>query len=89
MRHQEAQYILNDIEYLEGWKLLLIPIDFEYSYLYWYFRDENGTRQSCRKWLIDLRTATSSDVIQTALRAVLDAQEHEVREAFRFKGVKV
>lgn len=88
MRHQEIQHLINDIRYLEGWELYLISINFEYAYMYWGFRDVEG-RQECRKWLITLRTATPSDILQTALRAAIDAQEHEVREQFRFKGKKI
>ena len=87
--HQDAQHLLNDVEYIKGWKLMWMPLSTTDSYMYWYFRDETGTRHNCRKWLIELPDATESDIIQTALRAVLDAAEHEVRETFRFKGKRI
>lgn len=88
--HQEAQHLLNDVEYLPGWKIFWESIDGDrYSSLQWVFRAEDNTRQYCRKWLIDLHEATPSDIVQTALRAALDAQEHEVRETFRFKGKRI
>ena len=90
--HQDAQHLLNDVEYLPGWKIFwerLTKDAYGYSTMQWNFRDETGARQYCRKWLIDLHDATPSDILQTALRAVIDAQEHEVRETFRFKGKKI
>ena len=41
-----------------------------------------------RKWLLSYHM-TRSEVVQTALKAVLTAQEHEVREGFRYKGLPV
>lgn len=38
-----------------------------------------------RKWLLS-EHMTGSEVIQTALKAVLTAEEHEAREAFMFSG---
>lgn len=40
---------------------------------------------SGRKWLLS-QHMTDSEVIQTALRATLDAMEHEVREHFTYQG---
>lgn len=42
-------------------------------------------RQSGRKWYVSAH-ATSGEVVQTALKAVLTAVEHEAREEFRYKG---
>jgi hypothetical protein len=39
-----------------------------------------------RKWLISLHS-TESEIVQTALKAVLTAEEHEAREAFLYDGV--
>jgi hypothetical protein len=41
--------------------------------------------QDGRKWLVS-RYSTTSEIVQTALKAVLAAQEHEVREGFRYRG---
>lgn len=38
-----------------------------------------------RKWRISAHM-TDSEIVQTALLAVLTAEEHEAREAFRYKG---
>jgi|CryGeyDrversion2_2_1046609.scaffolds.fasta_scaffold58243_2 hypothetical protein len=41
--------------------------------------------QSGRKWLISPHM-TKSEIVQTAFKAVLTAVEHEVRDAFKYKG---
>lgn len=42
-------------------------------------------RQYSRRWLIS-PAMTKSEIIQTAFKAVLTAEEHEVRESFTYKG---
>ncbi len=41
--------------------------------------------QGGRKWYVS-RHATIGEIVQTALKAVLTALEHEAREDFRYKG---
>lgn len=41
-----------------------------------------------RKWYIS-EYATDSEVVQTALLAALQFEEHEAREAFRFDGERI
>lgn len=45
----------------------------------------NLERQHGRKWLISPHM-TRSEIVQTALKAVLTAEEHEAREKFTYKG---
>ena len=45
----------------------------------------DGTIQRGRKWYVS-RFSTDGEVIQTALKAVLTALEHEARESFTYKG---
>jgi len=42
-------------------------------------------RQTGRKWYLS-PFMTKSEVVQTALKAVLTAEEHEARESFRYRG---
>jgi len=44
--------------------------------------------QSCRRWLLS-RHMTPSEIVGTALKAVITAEEHEAREQFRYKGEAV
>lgn len=46
---------------------------------------ESGVRQSCRKWILS-QWMTKSEIIQTAFKAVLAAEEHETREKFKYNG---
>jgi hypothetical protein len=46
---------------------------------------ETRTLQFSRKWYISC-FSTPSEVVHTAFKAVLTAEEHEVREAFCYKG---
>lgn len=41
-----------------------------------------------RKWLLS-RHMTDGEVIQTALKAIMTAEEHEIRERFKYKGQPV
>ncbi len=43
------------------------------------------TYQSCRKWFLSPHM-TKSEVIQTAFKAILGAEEHEARERFTYRG---
>lgn len=43
------------------------------------------TLQKTRKWLLS-QHMTESELIQTALKCVLTAIEHEAREQFKYKG---
>lgn len=87
----EARALLAGITYLPGWNLVSwVELDDELVnerlFMRWVFDDG---LQVCRTWVLNLATATKSDIVQTALRAALDAAEHEAREQFRFRGRKL
>lgn len=46
---------------------------------------DTAEKQHGRKWYISPH-ATRSEILQTALAAVLAFEEHEARECFRFRG---
>ncbi len=46
---------------------------------------DSGETWRGRKWLLS-QHMTEGEVVQTALMACLAAEEHEAREAFRYKG---
>lgn len=76
--------VLSAIEY-QGWAFMTETMG-EGLYLQVKFFD-NGI-QTGRKWYISTH-ATRSEVVQTALFAVLTALEHEAREAFTYRGVAI
>jgi hypothetical protein len=49
---------------------------------------EGGFMQTGRKWYVS-SYATQGEIVQTALKAILTAEEHEVRERFKYKGVAI
>lgn len=53
--------------------------------LYATFRAEDGKQWRSRKWYVSTHASTS-EVLQTALKCVLTAEEHETREAFLVDG---
>jgi len=44
--------------------------------------------QKGRKWMLS-KHMSKSEIIQTALKAVLTAEEHEIREQFKYRGKAV
>lgn len=53
------------------------------------FRDPiTGNTQKGRKWVISYHM-TKSEVVLTAFKAVITAEEHEARELFRYRGSKI
>lgn len=83
----QMQTILNDISY-KGWRFRAIrAIGCTYLQVYFEAPDtETGEilTQRGRKWLLSFHM-TPSELVTTALKAVLTAEEHETREAFRWR----
>jgi hypothetical protein len=51
-----------------------------------FFADDE--MQHCRKWQLSFHM-TPSEIVRTAWKAVLAAEEHEAAERFRYKGVMI
>lgn len=47
--------------------------------------NRGNLRHRCRKWRISPRS-TKSELVQTAFLAVRTAEEHEIRERFKYRG---
>lgn len=45
-------------------------------------------RQHCRKWMLSPHM-TATEIVRTALKAILAAVEHEALEDFKYKGVAI
>ncbi len=92
-RRLAFQYALNEINY-KDWSFF-IGVKGEVMYLQVQFLeadnyDSNSAKeiQKGRKWLIS-QHMTKSELIQTALKAVITAEEHEIRELFTYKGAAI
>ena len=81
---------LKDVRYRD-WDFN-VRMDGDRAYLQVGFWDYDSTDPACReksyqtgrKWMLS-PYMTKSEVVQTALKAVLTAEEHEVRERFHYK----
>lgn len=89
MTFLQIQSILSNVRY-KDWKLIVSSDEGGRLYLQWFFHGPcvlTGLRQSqqCRKhWLS--HHMTESELVQTAFAAALQAEEHECREFFHYKG---
>jgi len=93
MQANEIREILNDIEY-RGWEFKLSEVH-RYGRMWLQVRfvayDENErdmVPQHGRKWMLS-KWMTKSEIVQTALKAVLTAEEHEARERFKYRGRRI
>lgn len=84
--------ILGSISYKEGWRLRLSREE-RSAYMMWEFpatcvKTKSQGIVTSRKWRIS-EYMTESEIVGTALLAALTAEEHEAREHFRYKDVRV
>ena len=90
MTFNEIEKIVADIKY-KDWSFVVKTFhDHPQSpiYLQVYFKDCDSESWSGRKWHVS-GYATKSEIVQTALKAVLTAEEHEAREKFLYQGKSV
>lgn len=83
--------ILKDVQY-RNWKFL-VGIDGSRHYLQVRFLALDAVHggakyETGRKWFLSDHM-TRSEVVQTALKAVLTAEEHEARENFLYNGKRI
>jgi len=90
----EVAEVLSEISYKDWNHDLIIepenaPPSEQFMFLRFWWNDPNDhSVQTSRRWYISPHS-TKSEVVQTALLAVLVAEEHETREQFRYKGAKI
>ena len=82
--------IIKDIKY-KDWQIKTV-VEKDILFIQAYFKDSCACRNLdeefehyCRKWRISKRM-TKSEVVQTVFLAILTAEEHEIRENFKYKG---
>lgn len=85
---EEVTEILNEITYKDWTFRLVEETASGGSLLSVSFKDEDGCVWNGRKWYIS-RHMTKSEIVQTALKAVLTAEEHEAREKFLYKNTAI
>ena len=85
----EAKEILSRVRYRQGW-FFNVADRGDYLTLQVRFSAPDLVTgcpeyQNGRKWLVS-RYSTPSELVTTAFKAVLTAEEHEIRESFRYRG---
>jgi hypothetical protein len=86
----ELEFLIAQINYKPGWRITVHGTDGGGFYLQIRFESEDPCthvvgEQSGRKWFLSPHM-TDGEVVQTALMAVLAAEEHEAREFFTYRG---
>lgn len=95
MTHEDFQRILDRVRYKHNWRIVVRELDAGTGRLYLQVQFQapcavtgRNEVQSGRKWLLS-RHMTEGEVLQTALKAVITAEEHEARENFKVDGEAV
>ncbi len=85
-RFDHVSDVVNRIAY-KDWRFVLSTIDQFHMYLQVQFEDKQHLHKG-RKWLLS-QHMTDSEIVQTAMLAVLTAEEHEARERFMYMGTSI
>lgn len=90
LRIEDIEEILSKIEYRDWTFTVHIDKGYGHLYLQLHFPSEDSysgepSIVNSRKWLLS-NFMTKSEVVQTALKAVLTSVEHEARENFRYQN---
>ena len=87
--------VLCNIQYKPGWALQYVR-GATWTTLWWSFIAPDYTKPGApmtewqaREWRVLNDEATEDSLVKTALAAALQAEEHECREAFTYKGVRL
>jgi hypothetical protein len=91
MTIDEIKEVVGRISY-KDWQFI-VAAKGETIYLQIGFNDRDAytgdeTLQKGRKWLPSPHM-TKSEIVQTAMKAVLTAEEHEARENFKYRGSRI
>jgi len=89
---QEMIEILEQVSYKKGWKIVFHKSE-ERPYIQVEFDGEDCETgdielQKGRKWYLS-PFMTNSELVYTAFKAIQAAEDHEMREFFKYKNVKV
>lgn len=82
-----AYQVVSDITYKDGYEIVVFSNYGAVVIAVGQFNDYEGYQQG-RKWLLE-DEMTDTEIVLTALKAVITFEEHEAREAFRYKGARI
>jgi hypothetical protein len=89
---EEIKQVVDQITYKKGWTILL-SLDGGQPMLQVEFIGEDVVtgaieKQKCRKWRLSYHMC-NNELVGTAFKAIQAAEEHESREFFKYKNVRV
>lgn len=94
MNSEAIARVLGAVRYKSGWKLRWSSSPSKVS-LWWQMEAPDYTKPGmpmmtwqCREWVL-FDPVTEDKLVKTALAAALQAEEHECREAFTYRGVRL
>lgn len=94
MAPHEVHKVAAGVSYKPGWRLSCVAGPRRTS-LWWFFPapdwavDEVVKDWHSREWTIHTDELSEDSLIKTAFAAALQAEEHECREAFSYRGVRL
>lgn len=91
MTFEQIQKVLSDIKY-KNWFIELYATPKYNIRLSWFDDDSvTGKRelQLSREWYLNPEGITPDAIVQTVFKAIQNAEEHEVKEKFKYKGKRV
>jgi len=94
--------IINNISYKDGWQIILKTNDKEdcyseegYPYIQIIFKGKDAQTQKDqfgiqkgRKWFLSYHM-TATEIVYTAFKAIQAAEDHEMREFFKYKEIRI
>lgn len=78
----DVEGLVSDITFIPGWG---IHTNIANTFLQVFITRRHLPTLWCREWPLT-PSMTKSEIVQTAFMAIMAAQEHETREAFKYKG---
>jgi hypothetical protein len=91
MNRTEIEAIISEISYKDWIFCIGEKNEVLYLQIQWNEKKHKSGKESrlyCRKWQLSEHMA-KSEIIQTAFKAALAAEEHECREQFKYRGESV
>lgn len=82
-----ARNLLNDVTYKDGYEVNVFSNYGAVVLAVGQFNEIDGYQEG-RKWLLE-EGMTDTEIVLTALKAIITFEEHEAREAFRYKGARI
>lgn len=89
---EEIKEVIDKVTYKEGWSIKVFQKN-KIPFIQVIFMGADETtgmieEQKCRKWSLSYHM-TTTEIVYTVLKAIQAAEDHETREFFKYKGVRI